>query len=175
MNSVKVYANLALRDRQDKYLRLIVESTQEAITGIKDMIWVLDDTTSNIDHLLQRVERFGIPLYEANNIQYAKQVSYEAKEYKLGHEEKRSLYMILKEAANNTVKYSGADIFEINVGLKKAKLFIEIKDNGKGFDKEIKSEGNGLRNMRHRAKEINYTIDIKTEKGNGVAISLQKV
>jgi ligand-binding sensor domain-containing protein/two-component sensor histidine kinase len=176
MNSVKVYANLALMEKeQEKYLLKIKEGTQEAITGIKDMIWVLDDSKGSIEDLLARVSLFASSLCEANNIQYKREISDEARNHKLGQEERRNLYMMMKEAINNAIKYSEAQQIVIAIVVKKGKPEIAIKDDGKGFDITKTTEGNGLKNMNRRAKEIKYHINIKSAPGKGTSISFQKI
>lgn len=176
MNSVKVYANLAIMEKhQEKYMFKIKESTQEAITGIRDIIWVLDDSKGSIEDLLSRISLFASPLCEANGILYKQEISDEARDHKLGQEERRNLYMMLKEAVNNAVKYSGGKRIEIEASVKKGKPAIQIKDDGKGFDTGIASDGNGLKNMYRRAKEIKYHIRIESAPGNGAAISFQKI
>ncbi len=175
MNSVKVYANLAIMEKQaDKYLPLIKDGTQDAITGIRDIIWVLDDSKDSIEHLLTRINSFASPLCEANSIRYKQELSDNARDHKLGQEERRNLYMMLKEAVNNSVKYSGGDTIEIEVSLLKGKPVIRVIDNGKGFDTAKNSEGNGLKNMQRRAKEIKYRIQIDSAPGKGTTLLFAK-
>ena len=176
MNSVKVYANLAIMEKQkEKYLFKIKESTQEAITGIRDIIWVLDDSKDTIEHLLSRISLFASPLCEANNILYKQEMTDEARNHKLGQEEKRNLYMMLKETVNNAVKYSGAKKIEIEVSVKKGKPAIQIKDDGNGFDAKAVSDGNGLKNMKRRAHQIKYKFSLESVPGHGTHIQVQKI
>ncbi len=91
---------------------------------------------------------------------YKQEIADEARDHKLGQEEKRNLYMMMKEAVNNAIKYSGAKKMEIEVSVKKGKPAIQIKDDGKGFDSKNAGDGNGLKNMKRRAKEIKYKISI---------------
>lgn len=176
MNSVKVYANLALMEKQaDKYLPLIKDGTQNAINGIRDIIWVLDDTKDSIEQLLARISNFAVPLCEANHIKYKQELSDNARDHKLGQEERRNLYMIMKEAVNNTIKYSGATNLDITVSLKKGKPTIQIRDNGKGFDTSLNSDGNGLKNMNCRAREIKYDCQIDSAPGKGTTLFFGKL
>ena len=56
LNSVKVYANMAMLEKENnKYLEKIKESTQEAISGVRDIIWILDDKKDSMDHLVTRI------------------------------------------------------------------------------------------------------------------------
>lgn len=80
-----------------------------------------------------------------------------------------SIYRIVNEIVNNSVKYSEAK--NIRVALKedaKGKVSIEIADNGKGFNLDTVSEtSNGIRNIRNRVKMLNGKINIETAKGKG--------
>lgn len=176
LNSVKVYTNLALMEKnKEKHLPAIKENIQEAITSVKDMIWILDDSKDTIEDLLLRISRFASALCEACGIHYTHEIADNAREYKLPGGEKRNLYMILKEAVNNSCKYSEAAHISIVFELEKKKPVVSIRDDGKGFDNAIASEGNGLKNIRLRASQIHYQVTIQSSVGNGTLIRLEKI
>jgi two-component sensor histidine kinase len=173
LNSVNVYANLAIMEQgKDLHLLKIKESMQEAIVSLRDIIWVMDDKKNSFEHLVARISRFFSPLCEANGIRFKVDLSNEALYYKLDAEEKRNLYMVIKEALNNSLKYAEAKEVNIKILLVKNKPAIIIKDDGKGFNLSNTSMGNGLNNMKLRAGQIRYNIVIKSMPGT--AIQLQK-
>jgi Signal transduction histidine kinase len=175
MNSVKLYTNLAMMDdHPEKYLPQIKESTQEAITGIKDIIWVLDDKRDELEHLLLRIQNFVQPLCAASNVHYQHDIADDLRDHKLGREEKRNLYMMLKEAVNNALKYAEARQIRVEVKGTKERLVITVTDDGKGFDMNGAAEGNGLKNMQSRSKEIGYRCSIRSAPGQGTLISFQQ-
>ena len=47
-----------------------------------------------------------------------------------------------------------------------------IEDNGKGFDVNKESQGNGLKNMKKRAQEIGANLLIESESGTGTTLQL---
>jgi len=51
-------------------------------------------------------------------------------------------------------------------------LAIEVTDNGKGFDLETTNDGNGLNNIRKRAKEIGGQIELNSKPGEGTVMKL---
>ena len=51
-------------------------------------------------------------------------------------------------------------------------LIIKLTDNGNGFDINKISYGNGLINMKKRAKEIKAEIEIASEENEGTKITL---
>jgi signal transduction histidine kinase len=175
MNSVKLYANLAIMEYPNgKYPPLIKESTQEAITGIRDMIWVLDDSKDSIEDLLTRISNFANPLCDANHVQYIQGFSEEARNHKLGQEERRNLYMMLKETINNAIKYAGGSTITVTATVRKGKPAFSISDNGKGFDTTLASEGNGLKNLQRRSAEIKYRLHLESAPGTGTSIRIEK-
>ncbi|MET0392518.1 MAG: triple tyrosine motif-containing protein [Chitinophagaceae bacterium] len=176
LNSIKIYTDLAMMEgEKSPYLVKVRESTREAISGIKDMIWVLDDRKDTIEDLLARISQFGFPLCQASRISYKQSFNEEARSHKLGREEKRNLYMILKEAINNACKYAGASEVTVAIQVTKKRPGIRIADNGRGFDPAATSEGNGLKNMQLRSREIGYSLEINASPGKGTVIHLQKL
>ena len=78
-----------------------------------------------------------------------------------------------KEAINNAVKYSDGSLIELHVKETNGEIKFAIIDNGKGFDEISVRKGNGLNNMKNRAKEIGAGFLLKSNPGNGTRIELQ--
>jgi len=64
------------------------------------------------------------------------------------------LFMIYKEGISNVIKHAGATKVEIKIFKEKNKLVLTILDNGKGFDTNARNSGNGLKNIKERAKSF---------------------
>lgn len=86
---------------------------------------------------------------------------------------KINIYRILQELFLNVNKYAHAKKCIVTIYETDNKLIIEVKDNGKGFDKKIKSNGIGLYNIKERVKVINAEIVIESEIGKGVKILIR--
>jgi signal transduction histidine kinase/ligand-binding sensor domain-containing protein len=177
LNSVKVFANLALMtpDNNSSYLQQLKEGVQSAIVGVRDMVWVLDDKQDTLDHLVGRIEQFILPLAAAQDIQFEKSLDPSLADNMLKKEEKRNLYLIIKEALNNSFKYAEATTLQLHiVKLPHDQYRISIHDNGKGFNAETVQKGNGLNNLYYRAQQIKYAIEVKSVPGKGTTITLTK-
>lgn len=172
LNSVSIYTDLALIKGETTYLRKIKEGTQEAISGIRNIIWQLDDKDTSFSNLISRINAFASFLCQIKQIGFRVEIEKEAYHYELHEEEKRNLYMVIKEAINNSVKYADASEIILSIKLEKGKPVIVIKDNGKGFLEVSSSTGNGIRNMKTRAACIRYQISIQAV--GGTVIRLQK-
>jgi signal transduction histidine kinase len=175
LNSIKVHTNLALLEKEKpEHLEHVKQGAQDAISGVRDIIWVLDDKKDKLSDMLARVSQFAAPLCQAANINYSAPADDDTAGFVLGKEEKRNLYMICKESINNSIKYATCKNIEIKTSVINKKLKLLIMDNGKGFDKEKITAGNGLKNIAARAKAIHYHHQISSTPGSGTVITLEK-
>ncbi len=70
-----------------------------------------------------------------------------------------NLFLVLKEALNNALKHS--DCTELRIYFHCAasnEWLVSISDNGVGFDMDNPIEGNGIGNLRLRAKTSNFNV-----------------
>ena len=174
LNSVKVYASLAQLDHKPEHLVKIKESTQEAISGIRDLIWVLDDKKDSYGDMLGRLSQFAQPLLEAQGIRFITKSDEPAKWFPLKKEEKRNLFLILKEFINNSIKYAQATELVIESSVIRKKIHISISDNGRGFNSGHVAEGNGLKNMSQRAADCGVLYNLTSTPGKGTRLELLK-
>lgn len=95
----------------------------------------------------------------------------------LGPEKILHLMHILYEAVTNIIKHAGASTITFRTGVSDAtderrNVFIEIEDNGKGFNKNLR-EGRGIANMYWRAATIGARLEMfNSENGAVVRILL---
>lgn len=176
LNSIKVHSNLAQMEKDNSnHLVMVKQGAQDAINGVRDIIWVLDDNKDQLTDTFARVAQFAEPLCQVSRINYKSILEDETQSYKLGKEEKRNLYMIIKESINNSLKYADCSQIILHASRSDKKLRIEISDNGKGFDLAATGNGYGLRNIRNRAKTVGYAAEIISSPGTGTRILLQKM
>lgn len=173
LNSVKIHANLAMADPANEvFLQRVKEGIQQAIVSTRDLIWVLDDKKDTVDHLITRVMTFAEPICDAQGITLTRNISETAWNFKMGKEEKRNLYMILKESINNSVKYANCNNILIEILHDGKRLHITVSDDGAGFNKESVTPGNGTNNIYSRAREAGYEALIRTAPGKGTTVQL---
>ncbi len=173
LNSIKIFTHLAEdSNEKQKYFSLIKESLSNASSGLRDLIWVLDDSNDNADEMLKRLKSFSQPLSEAKGIT----IKFETQSgdlTSLNKTEKRNLLLISKEAINNAIKYSECRNIRIFFASNYHSRLLKIEDDGKGFEENEIIPGNGLKNLRARAIQINYTLTILSKPGEGTSISLE--
>ncbi|MBB4807124.1 signal transduction histidine kinase [Chryseobacterium defluvii] len=82
------------------------------------------------------------------------------------------LFRIIQESINNILKHSRAKNVLIQVEDNCEILYINISDNGKGFNTNNMHDGSGLKNMELRAKLIHAEFSIRSELEKGTQTSI---
>jgi signal transduction histidine kinase len=84
---------------------------------------------------------------------------------------RRSVFLLVKEAINNIVKHSGASSVDIKFNVN-SKLNIFVHDNGKGFSVNKNLHGNGLLNMQRRVQKLKGEMQIINHQGTKVVFDI---
>lgn len=85
------------------------------------------------------------------------------------------LYRIIQESLSNIIKYANAVAAKITISENNKSLFVEIKDNGKGFNVVEALNGKnafGLHNIIERARAIGGEAKIVSDK-NGTVVTIE--
>ncbi|MBE7629416.1 tetratricopeptide repeat-containing sensor histidine kinase [Tenacibaculum piscium] len=85
----------------------------------------------------------------------------------------RLLYLSIRETIQNCKKHAKASKVIITFVMHKNHVFLQMEDNGIGFDAKINKKGIGLQNLQERIEELNGTLDIKSEVGVGTLTTIQ--
>lgn len=88
------------------------------------------------------------------------------------------IYRMVQEILNNAMKHSEASAINIDAYYRQNSFILSVSDNGKGFnvaDKlaDKKDTGNGLVNLKERAKVIKATVDFESETGKGTKTTIK--
>ena len=160
-------------DKQ-RIIEQIQENTSQLYSGTKDILWSLQSTNDNLYEILHRIRDFGNDLFSETKIAFHFSGTDDRwHNYKMPLDMSRNLLMIFKEALNNCLKYADATTVNLKAELKDDNvLHLTLADNGKGFDVEEVVKGNGLNNMRNRAKRLGGKLYIDSKPGMGTVINL---
>lgn len=105
------------------------------------------------------------------------QIQCEKKLPELSKNLKIFLFQAVRELLINIIKHARTDEAELRLSYMEDNLFIEVIDNGKGFDvRELESGGSagmGLRSIREKLDLMNGKLEISSEPGRGSHFTLQ--
>ena len=79
---------------------------------------------------------------------------------------------IVQEALANVRRHSEAKRATVTLGTTDGEAWVEIEDNGRGFDPE-EPPGMGLTGMRERALALGGGLEVESEKGGGTRVHLR--
>ncbi|WP_336517386.1 sensor histidine kinase [Pollutibacter soli] len=174
LNSIKIFTHLARNTNESEfYFSQIEESVNRASYGLRDMIWVLEDEQDSIYDLMERIKKFALPVCHAKNIEFLGEIDSDKTQSRISKSVKKNLLLIAKEAINNAVKYAECTRIEVRFQRQSKKFICTIIDNGKGFPKDV-PRGNGLNNMKYRARQINFNLEIFSRSAEGTQLIISK-
>ncbi len=84
------------------------------------------------------------------------------------------LYRVYQEALTNITRYAGAAKVITKLWQDDESVYLQITDDGKGFDKNVLKSGRsfGVLGMKERVASLQGTFDLKTAPGKGTQITI---
>jgi len=164
-------------DNTDKnaVIMQIKENVLSLYSGTKEIIWSLTPSSDNVVEILARIKLFGQELFQDLEIEFLC-MGLEEIDPKiiLPADYGLNIVLICKEFLNNSLRHSGCStVTLVAVSQGYAKIIISIEDNGKGFEKNSITKGNGLNNIQRRADRIGAIVEINAAKDSGTKIILE--
>lgn len=174
LSSINIMSQVALVEKgnPETYLQRIGNQSARIMDDLGDMVWSINPRNDSIEHVVNRMQEFAAEIFEFKAIEYEFKVNL-AEGVVLTPEQRKNFFLIFKESINNAAKYSEATFVEITLGQHRNVLGMRVKDNGRGFDERTVREGNGLRNMRDRAKELNGSLLLTSIVRQGTTVELK--
>jgi signal transduction histidine kinase len=92
----------------------------------------------------------------------------------IGDAQATSAFRIFQEILTNVARHSGADKVAVILKMEKAKLILQVKDNGKGISENKIAHGGslGILGMRERAALVGGELAIRGKSGKGTTVSV---
>ena len=111
-------------------------------------------------------------MLDAAGIDFEFQFPEEYPELEIGGDERRNIFLCVKEIVNNAIKHSKANMVKIFLSIHQNYLSLIISDNGSGFNRQsLPKTGNGLKNLIKRTESLNGKLVIDSE--NGTIINME--
>ncbi len=82
----------------------------------------------------------------------------------------QELTRLVQEALTNVRRHAEAGHVRVELGLDGVLAYVEVSDDGRGFDAEMAGPGMGRQSMRHRALELGGRFDLESAPGEGTRV-----
>ncbi|MEZ5426816.1 MAG: two-component regulator propeller domain-containing protein [Pyrinomonadaceae bacterium] len=157
-------------------LTQIAGDARNLVDSMSDIVWAIDPRRDSIENVVDRICSFAVDTLGTKGVHWTVDVPPDLSRLHLTAEQKRNLYLIFKEAVNNSARHSECRNASLKIKLRGSRLLAEIADDGRGFSRNGASGnrlgGRGLGNLRARAAEIGGEIKIESKENGGTKIIL---
>jgi signal transduction histidine kinase len=114
---------------------------------------------------------------EPQKIKLDFQAPAESEKIKLSPDQRRHLFLILKEVINNIARHAGCASVSISIKVSHNRLIVDIRDDGRGFSDPSqqpngRSGGQGLGNMQSRAAQLGGQLTVFSRPNYGTELCL---
>lgn len=157
-------------DELENSLKQMGNQSRKIVSSLDDIVWSIDARNDTMGDLTDRMQDY------VNNVLPEKEINYHFEgnmQDKLKVSLKENLYLIFKEAINNIQKHSNADKIDVTLSTDGEGFLLSIRDNGTVASNERKS-GQGLHNMKMRAKRVDADITFNNSNGFEVRVENRK-
>ncbi len=148
-------------------LQSIGAQSRRIVSSLDDIVWSIDARNDTLGDLTDRMQDY------VNNILSNRRLVYHFDNLDMNRTlavpVKENLYLIFKEAINNVAKHSNATKVEVYLNTDGNSYTLIVDDNGTDVSNKRKT-GQGLHNMKMRAKRINASFTFKNDNGFTVEV-----
>lgn len=163
-------------NRSHPELSTIVDKIQNDISEsqdlISDTIWSLRPQNSSLSKIIEKLNKYATDCFELKKITWTLAVDpcLITKETNIKYN--RDVYLICKEVIHNVLKHASATRVCASIRQINDRVIITITDDGKGFDTNGETEGNGLTNIKNRVKTKDIFLSIESKLGQGTKVEI---
>jgi PAS domain S-box-containing protein len=176
LSGISIYLDVALKKIEDKeavisLLNKLKNYNNDAVSELRKLSHQLAPLVEDDSSLKDKIDWLILSLNLHDTLSIS--IAIDDFKFKIKDDIQLHFYRILQELFTNIIKYSKADKVEILIYKLKERIWLKIKDNGIGFDVNVKKQGVGLENIRRRVKILNGELKIVTEIGKGVEVIIK--
>jgi two-component system NarL family sensor kinase len=167
---LETYKSKHRPDGEDKDLDLIMAMVNDTSRELRNtvhnlipetiILQGLEEAINNFCQQINREKKLDIQLYINGNWS------------DVSHDISLNIFRIVQELVHNIIKHSNATIAAINIVLVDGNVKMIVEDNGKGINKQNKSKGTGLRNIRWRVASLKGLMSVESVIGKGTIIHI---
>lgn len=176
LTEVSLYSELIRRSTHGDaavWADRVGQMSRHLLDAMRDIVWAINPELESWEALELRMKDYAASLLFPQDIQFEMIGQMERKEPPLSVDVRRNVLLIFKEALHNAVRHGQCRRVAVQWRLTPDELWLQIADNGTGFDVTRASSGNGLANLRRRAQEIGAALQLKSEPGAGTRLNLR--
>lgn len=170
LGSISLLAQVMEKHPSTEDARQIRSIVSQTVDTLRDIVWFIDPQHERLSDLVARMAETAKAMLV--DIPFTFKQTGDFASASLPLDFRRNVMPIFKETLHNIIKHAGATQVEISVCRTKGVFEFIVQDHGRGFALADRHRGNGLKNIRRRAAEMNAQLDISSDATHGTRIKL---
>jgi signal transduction histidine kinase len=179
LSGLKLRSEMAARSETDPAKRTYyVEMARQAgdlIGSMRQIIWAMNSDQGSLADLVAYATAYARSYLSEHALDARIEAAGPWPPVQLTSEQRRNLFLVLKEALHNVVKHARASRVDIAISFRvegdDGTLGLVVHDNGVGMPANMVG-GNGLRNMRKRLEVLGGTWRFEMDHGTRITCTL---
>ena len=168
---LKTHMNTDGAGSQDA-LGQIADESRRLVGDMSDIVWSIDPRRDTMGDLVARLRSFGSGVLEPRGIRWTFDAGEHALKHKLSPDQRRQLYLVLKEAIHNISRHSTASQAAVRIGIEGHLVWCDIEDDGCGLPLDSHN-GLGIHSMHLRAQHLGGRFEVAACPGGGTRATLR--
>jgi len=151
----------------------ISDTARELVQAMDEIVWAVNPKNDTLPDLTDYIFQFAEEFLALTPIRCRLERPMPLPPHPVSAEVRHNLFLAVKEALNNSVKYATATEIWLRLSLEDSEMRVVVEDNGCGFSANTTRQfGNGLKNMKKRMEEVGGRFEIESKIGQGTRILL---
>ncbi|HMS69449.1 MAG TPA: histidine kinase [Saprospiraceae bacterium] len=156
---------------QKVQVQKIMDHAQLLVSNMSEIIWAMNAGFDTLDNLIAYSRRYAKEFLTDHGIELQFKVFGTSEGISMSGENRRNVFLVIKEALHNTVKHAEARHFTMEYNIDST-IHLLLQDDGNGLSDQININGNGLENIRKRVIDLGGTITFDGSKGMTIQMEL---
>jgi signal transduction histidine kinase len=152
-------------------LNTAIATAREGLSEARRVLWALRPDLLQNEPFHRSVERVAKDWAESSGVTAQLHVTGPVRA--VSSDIEQTLLRCLQEALANVQKHAKAEAVTITMSFMGNELFMDIQDDGRGFDVSARAPGFGLHGMRERVEAAGGRLDIESAPGEGTTVAVQ--
>lgn len=156
-----------------RHLDEITRRAGGAARQLSEIVWAVNPSRDSTEHLIGFVGTFAQEYLSLAGVGFRTDLPEDLAEMPLGASVRYNVFLAVRELIHNAVRHGRPSFVLLRVRCDRARLCVEIEDDGCGFDVGSIPEGRGLANVRERMRQVGGVLEMRPGEKLGSILSLK--
>ena len=173
--AIKLFADVASKNEQkgNSDIGQIAEMVNEISSKIREIIWSTNTENDNLADLILYMKFQSVKLFEHSEIAFTADIPEKIPDLAVSGKYRKNIYLLVQEFIHNAIKHAYASTIRLEIVINEQALFIQISDNGRGFDLlENPKSSMGLKNAQSRIRSVGGKFSINFDNGTVIFMEI---